>query len=592
MSTENLNELLQIYEPQNPLYHKEKDAYFYPLTSENQVVMNDGRRLNAALEDVIENSCNRNNISSISGEVITVSDSAEAPLQGLKLYGKTTQNGTPTPDAPIALESVGDDGRVDVTVCSKNLFDNSLFKESNYSVWFHLKLKPNTRYTFSTNCDVTANALLFFLSGRVDAGASSTVNGVFVNKPITQISDNDGYVSVVFRALGTTMPSNYQWQLEEGTQATAYEPYNAQVISISTPNGLPGIPVTSGGNYTDSNGQRWICDEVDFEKGVYVQRVGKSTLNKENTWYWNASKNCAYCSIPNAIKLDNTNQTERLVSGDKYVGTSWVRLGQADAEYHCSMYYSLSFVAIHDKDCASVDEFLAKLGDNTIEVQYMLATPIETVLPAEQLAAFAALHTNCPNTTIFNNKNADMSISYATPHSMLPITGGNVSKIGVPDPVKPNDATPKKYVDEIDNKIDELSRNTFSKSQVVNNFTTTEEGFVADARALKALNDTVNKITRTTVQTDIANNPIYISKVGRIVWLHWNAIVTAPKSAWTDIVRIPTDYEPYSNEGLYYLNATNVNNSLYIGTSGRLQFTSSVAVDDRATFDAIYFTVK
>ena len=32
-----------------------------------------------------------------------------------------------------------------------------------------------------------------------------------------------------------------------------------------------------------------------------------------------------------------------------------------------------------------------------------------------------------------------------------------------------------------------------SKSQVVNNFTTTEEGFVADARALKALNDVIDK---------------------------------------------------------------------------------------------------
>ena len=40
-----------IYEPQNPLYHKEKDAYFYPLTSEKQIVMDDGRRLNAVLEE-------------------------------------------------------------------------------------------------------------------------------------------------------------------------------------------------------------------------------------------------------------------------------------------------------------------------------------------------------------------------------------------------------------------------------------------------------------------------------------------------------------------------------------------------------------
>ena len=47
-----------------------------------------------------------------------------------------------------------------------------------------------------------------------------------------------------------------------------------QSITIATPNGLPGVPVASGGNYTDANGQQWICDEIDFDKGVRVQRVG------------------------------------------------------------------------------------------------------------------------------------------------------------------------------------------------------------------------------------------------------------------------------------------------------------------------------
>lgn len=66
-----------------------------------------------------------NIVETASGEVITVSDSAEAPLQGLKVFGKTTQNGTPTPDAPVALKSVGDRGSVTVTACGKNLLNNT-----------------------------------------------------------------------------------------------------------------------------------------------------------------------------------------------------------------------------------------------------------------------------------------------------------------------------------------------------------------------------------------------------------------------------------------------------------------------------------
>ena len=49
--------------------------------------------------------------------------------------------------------------------------------------------------------------------------------------------------------------------------STTYSPYREQLLTLPTPNGLPGIPVTSGGNYTDPQGQQWICDEVDLERG-------------------------------------------------------------------------------------------------------------------------------------------------------------------------------------------------------------------------------------------------------------------------------------------------------------------------------------
>lgn len=48
----------------------------------------------------------------------------------------------------------------------------------------------------------------------------------------------------------------------------------SQILKLNTPNGLPGIPISSGGNYTDASGQQWVCDEVDFEKGVYRKTVG------------------------------------------------------------------------------------------------------------------------------------------------------------------------------------------------------------------------------------------------------------------------------------------------------------------------------
>lgn len=56
----------------------------------------------------------------------------------------------------------------------------------------------------------------------------------------------------------------------------------SQTLTLSTPNGLPGIPVSSGGNYTDENGQQWICDEVDLGRGKYVQRVSTYLIREVN----------------------------------------------------------------------------------------------------------------------------------------------------------------------------------------------------------------------------------------------------------------------------------------------------------------------
>lgn len=110
---------------------------------------------------------------------VSVSDAFSAPLCGLTVYGKSTQDGTPTPDAPVPIVSAGDGGSVAVT-----------------------------------------------------------------------LSDGNG---------------------------------KTQTLTLPTPNGLPGIPVTSGGNYTDSIGQQWVCDEVDLKRGVKVQRVDKAAFDNTKT---------------------------------------------------------------------------------------------------------------------------------------------------------------------------------------------------------------------------------------------------------------------------------------------------------------------
>ena len=74
----------------------------------------------------------------------------------------------------------------------------------------------------------------------------------------------------------------------KSTIAVPFEPYHEpQSFSISTPTGLPAIPVqsgTSGITYTDSDGQAWIADEIDFSRGKYVQRVWQKTFDGSESW--------------------------------------------------------------------------------------------------------------------------------------------------------------------------------------------------------------------------------------------------------------------------------------------------------------------
>ena len=55
----------------------------------------------------------------VSGTNIVVNNREDDILKSFKIYGKSTQDGIPTPEAPIDIVSVGDDGSISVTVNDK-----------------------------------------------------------------------------------------------------------------------------------------------------------------------------------------------------------------------------------------------------------------------------------------------------------------------------------------------------------------------------------------------------------------------------------------------------------------------------------------
>ena len=58
-------------------------------------------------------------VESDSGKLITVNNSADKPFVNMKIYGRTTQDGTPTPENPVELVSAGDKGSVEISITNE-----------------------------------------------------------------------------------------------------------------------------------------------------------------------------------------------------------------------------------------------------------------------------------------------------------------------------------------------------------------------------------------------------------------------------------------------------------------------------------------
>ena len=249
------------------------------------------------------------------GNPIAVDDAFAAPLRGLTVYGKSTQDGTPTPDAPVPIVSAGDGGSVAVT-----------------------------------------------------------------------LSDGNG---------------------------------KTQTLTLPTPNGLPGIPVKSGGNYTDPQGQQWICDEVDLKKGVKVQRVkilnllDSSGFDNNGTWHIH---------------------TKQFGAGTSYTPLKWF---SPDTKCFCttfsvqmskyqtgtiadlSLYYSGTGDTISLKSALfnpkgqrpTVDEAKAWFTAHPTYL-YVPIEPIETPLTPAEIAAYKALTTYAPDTVVQASDGAGVKLGY------------------------------------------------------------------------------------------------------------------------------------------------------------------------------------
>lgn len=184
-------------------------------------------------------------------------------------------------------------------------------------------------------------------------------------------------------------------QLEKGNVATVYKPYNCKTLTL--PYQLNAISVSSGGNYTDSSGQEWICDEIDFQRGMYIQRVGTKVgidgFQETNSANSDMSLRIV-CNMNDIEKVKFTpiicnklrwEKKSSYTDNGTYISTSETALGR---------------VCVRVEGIKTMEEYQEILAD--MQYFYILATPIETPLTAEEINAYKLLYTY-DGTTIIDN---------------------------------------------------------------------------------------------------------------------------------------------------------------------------------------------
>lgn len=374
------------------------------------------------------------------GSMILLDDSAEAPLTALTVYGHSTQDGTPSPDNPVPIVSAGS-----VMTTGAQLFDASLINgvqdngiSATHNANGSIKVTGMIEQTGGTNLysqkfHLNEGEYSIGLSIGVDFYVSiipynSTLAALDCNIGSTSahgfIEDGD-YTLRFYRETESNENINFEVyvMINSGSTALSWEPYTgripgvnpyegeinvsvsdggtqSQTLTLSTPGGLPGIPVDFGGNYTDENGQRYLCDEIDLARGKYVQYIKKIILDgTEGGWserevyaygfYTGELMTKAICNyFSSAQSINDVGQTESIYAIDSTL---------------------LVFTYLSAQD---LDEWKIWLSQHPVTVYYALATPIETDIPAEEIAAYKALHTYSPTTTVSNDAGAWMKMGY------------------------------------------------------------------------------------------------------------------------------------------------------------------------------------
>ena len=327
---------------------------------------------------------------------------------------------SPSPDYPQEIKRVVNPV---VKVCGKNLIPTNcgqnitaLRYDAQYNRWAFDALKPvgmvnlriidpETAHYFLSAGTYTITLVSFENVENVTISAVNadwkTLASVTPGRPSKTFSvDANTIVGCYFVPKDVNATGYLQVQLELGTTATSYEPYTEQ--SVQLPYTLNAIPVASGGNVT-IDGQQYVADYVDVERGKVVRMCGREAFNTKNGEINEEYRLSIHIGVPG-----KEGDKECIFSTFKW--TSWTTCVSGTSLY-------IKNIKKPNNELYTAQE-LKELSID-FDVIYQLLEQLETDLTPEQTQALKELVTYYPVTNIsVNSEQLDGYTVFNYPISM------------------------------------------------------------------------------------------------------------------------------------------------------------------------------
>lgn len=369
---------------------------------------------------------------------ITLEDCVdEESVINYQLYGNSVQDGEPSPDNPVEVKSVGER--------TKNLFDESLLLTlstvtkvnegylvkaypahySHDTLVAHLRsvIKPGVTYTLSrkyirqTSTQTSGGTVA--IRSNTGTIVSLPYNADAISFSLTQ-EEVDSIANVyVYGDKNETIIYEYI-QIEEGSEATEYEPYGYKIPITATSDKGESIttsiylnePLRAIGDYKDY---------IDFENGKIVRNIAESQFLSR----YLASKSGSFSGTVTGFLVSNTSPFGKAKTGlPKNIAYGFNSIGEVagnandyntrkpntvgwmpNAAGNTVSFFAMPISFLTDNgytnDLTGAEDWVdAQNSISPIMITYILETPTEETIELSNLPTFKGNTTYTIDTTI------------------------------------------------------------------------------------------------------------------------------------------------------------------------------------------------